>query len=288
MDGRLVGGDDTDWHSVGSDGTDEIDRRSRGRPVNPSDTFVERSLALARRDGTWTPPQLRSASTVVLLRDTPSGLETYLMRRARSMAFAPGMHVFPGGGVDEADLTTGALLSAHAFPFTEACIRAAANEEEVRALVACAIREVREEAGVVLTEGDLVLADHWITPEAESHRYDVRFFAARLPVGQDARPHGTEADHAVWISPSKALDAHRAGELPMLPPTVAAIAFLAAHATADQVLSAAANRWLAPRMPRALVGEDGSLRWVIVNERTGEVLADRIGPPEASEVEGIR
>lgn len=254
--------------------------------MSAPDLFIERSMALARQDGSWTPPLLRSASTVVLLRDAPTGLETYIMRRARSMAFAPGMHVFPGGGVAVEDLSTGAGIPADDFPFQVAAARASADEPEMRALVACAIREVHEEAGVVLTARDLVLADHWITPEAESHRYDVRFFAAVLPAGQDARPHGTEADHAAWISPTAALAAFHAGGLPMLPPTVGAIAFLAAHDRAADVLAAAAQRDLAPRMPRALVNDDGTLRWVIVNERTGEVLAERLGPPEASEVVG--
>jgi len=256
--------------------------------VTTPSTFMDRAIALARQDGTWTPPALRSASTVVLLRDTPSGLQTYLMRRAQSMAFAPGMHVFPGGGVADEDVATGAMFAEEDFPFAQACHRASADEVEVRALVACAIREVFEEAGVVLSARDLVLADHWITPEAESHRYDVRFFGALLPDGQDARPHGTEADEATWITPAAALDAYRAGELPMLPPTVAAVAFLAAHGTADEALAAAARRRLAPRMPRALVDGDGSIRWVIVNERTGEVLQERFGPPEASEVDGVK
>lgn len=256
--------------------------------MTPPETFIERAAALARQDGTWTPPALRPASTVVLLRDAPTGLQTYVMRRAPSMAFAPGMHVFPGGGVDEVDHLAGALLAEDEFPFADSCARASADEQHLRALVACAIREVREEAGVTLAAGDLVLADHWITPEAETHRYDVRFFAARLPEGQDARPHGTEADRAIWIEPHAALMAYRSGDLPMLPPTVAAVAFLATCESAEHALAEAAVRDVAPRMPRALVDRDGSLRWVIVNERTGEVLEERLGPPEASEVAGIR
>ena len=45
----------------------------------------------------------RHAATVVLLRDAPAGLEVYLLRRAGTMAFAAGMHVFPGGSVDPRD-----------------------------------------------------------------------------------------------------------------------------------------------------------------------------------------
>src|SRR4051794_30675319 len=48
-------------------------------------------------DGSITPPATRDASTVVLLRDGVNGLEAYLLRRASTMSFGPGMHVFPGG-----------------------------------------------------------------------------------------------------------------------------------------------------------------------------------------------
>jgi 8-oxo-dGTP pyrophosphatase MutT (NUDIX family) len=50
------------------------------------------------------PAAARDASTVVLLRPAASGgFEVYLLRRRRSMAFAPGAHVFPGGSVDPRD-----------------------------------------------------------------------------------------------------------------------------------------------------------------------------------------
>ncbi len=48
-------------------------------------------------------PPTRDAATIVLLRDGAGGLEAYLLRRVASMAFAAGMHVFPGGRVDPAD-----------------------------------------------------------------------------------------------------------------------------------------------------------------------------------------
>ena len=45
----------------------------------------------------------RPAATVMLLRDTPGGISVFLMRRHAKMAFAAGVMVFPGGGVDERD-----------------------------------------------------------------------------------------------------------------------------------------------------------------------------------------
>ena len=49
------------------------------------------------------PVEPRPAATVVLLREGAAGLEALLTHRPATMAFAPGVHVFPGGRVDPAD-----------------------------------------------------------------------------------------------------------------------------------------------------------------------------------------
>lgn len=58
-------------------------------------------------DGTSTPVEPRNAATVVLMRRGQTAeagaLEVYLLRRHLDMAFAGGMAVFPGGGVDPRD-----------------------------------------------------------------------------------------------------------------------------------------------------------------------------------------
>src|SRR6478736_6516235 len=45
----------------------------------------------------------RPAATVVLVRPGADGLEVLLAHRPATMAFAPGVHVFPGGSVDAGD-----------------------------------------------------------------------------------------------------------------------------------------------------------------------------------------
>ena len=64
-----------------------------------------RRTARAFADGDATPVEPRDAATVVLLRTATGGggLEVYLLRRHGVMAFAAGMCVFPGGGVDPRD-----------------------------------------------------------------------------------------------------------------------------------------------------------------------------------------
>ncbi|HZX07535.1 MAG TPA: NUDIX hydrolase, partial [Kribbella sp.] len=54
-------------------------------------------VALEYLQGARTPASARPAATVILVRDAP--LEVYLLRRQRTMAFAAGMTVFPGGRV---------------------------------------------------------------------------------------------------------------------------------------------------------------------------------------------
>ncbi|RZJ06957.1 MAG: MBL fold metallo-hydrolase, partial [Haliea sp.] len=49
------------------------------------------------------PGALRPAATVLLLRDTPRGLEVLMTRRSATARFAPNAYVFPGGSVDAAD-----------------------------------------------------------------------------------------------------------------------------------------------------------------------------------------
>lgn len=100
----------------------------------------------------------RDSATVVLLRDGVGGLETYLLRRAASMAFAAGMHAFPGGAVDPRDADLPAWC--WAGPPAEAWAPAlSAPPPLARALVCAAVRETFEETGVLLagvSGGDLV------------------------------------------------------------------------------------------------------------------------------------
>ena len=95
------------------------------------------------------PVPVRDASTVVLLRDAPSGgIEAYLLRRTSAMEFASGMYVFPGGRVDPAD--TGDHLPWAGPPVEEVMHALGAEPALARALVCAAVRETFEECGVLL------------------------------------------------------------------------------------------------------------------------------------------
>jgi 8-oxo-dGTP pyrophosphatase MutT (NUDIX family) len=279
----------------------------------------ERARALLA--GEWQPPPVRDASTVVLLRDADM-LETYLMRRAATMAFAAGMYVFPGGRIDDSDGDMD-------LPWTDVRVdprRMTASDRQARGLIVGAVREVFEETGVLLAVDDsgrvpeeddaweddraavaesspalaqvlarrglridpglLPLWTHWVTPEVESKRYDVRFFVAAVPPGQRARDVSGEADQVVWTSPATALGDYARGRLPMLPPTVATLADLAALPDVATVLASAADRDVRPLMPRPRVDDDGVIAWDVIDVRDGSVVVRLPAEPAGSEVAG--
>lgn len=220
----------------------------------------------------------RSAATVMILRERWPGVDVFMLRRVATMAFAPRMMVFPGGGVDPRDADPG-LPWAGPSP-KEWGRTLVADEPTARALVVAAAREVFEECGVLLAgaDADTVVGDvggpqwraeraallsheaslaqvlirrglvlrtdllraraRWITPEFEPKRYDTRFFAALLPAGQIADGQTSEADHADWADPARLLRDYASGAVMMLPPTVVCVEQLAAALSAGDFMAA--------------------------------------------------
>jgi 8-oxo-dGTP pyrophosphatase MutT (NUDIX family) len=260
-----------------------------GRRFPPE--FAERVRRLEAGELEVAPP--RDAATIALLRESTDGPEVYLLRRVKGMAFAGGMHVFPGGSVDPADATADI---AWAGPAASAWADAFRCEEPLaRALVCAAVRETFEESGVLLAGPgpDEVLGDvstdeweaeraalearqqslsellarrslvlradllrplaHWITPEVEAKRFDTRFFLARMPEGQVCREVGGEADERLWLRPADAL----ASGAFLMPPTAAVLEDLAAHPDVDSALAAA--RTMTTVLPVARLDGDGQV-----------------------------
>jgi len=202
-----------------------------------------RQASLLAGDGLWIPPEPRPAATMVLIR---AG-EVLLLRRAPSMAFAPGMHVFPGGGVDAVD---------HQHPDP---------------LLACAVRETIEEVAIHVPT--CVLIDRWVTPEIEERRYDVFFYLAET--NEFGVLSTSEADAMVWLEPGEALHLHERGELPMLRPTSAVLEGLVNGAFEG-------NREIRAKLPR--LRGDGT--WDVIDASSGEVLASGIEGPARAETDG--
>jgi 8-oxo-dGTP pyrophosphatase MutT (NUDIX family) len=230
---------------------------------------------------------------VLLVRDHPdpppgrTPLQVFLQRRVAGMAFAGGMTVFPGGGVDSTDRPDADRWTGPDPGWWGERLACAADL--AGALVHAAVRETFEECGVLLAgpglpdglerhRGDLVarrrtfpdlLADtglvlradllrpwaRWITPPGAPRRYDTAFFAALVPDGQEADAHTTEAVEATWWHPVEALERRHAGDMKLMPPTLRTLQEIAEHPDSAAVLAAADERVIRPITPE--VRQDG-------------------------------
>lgn len=215
--------------------------------------------------------EVRPAATVVLLRPGPAGIEALLTRRPTTMAFAGDMHVFPGGRVDAADadpeLHARSALSADA---AAAALGGDLAPEVALAAHIAAIRELFEEAGVLLADGaastarlgeartallrgetdlpalardldlrlraDLLIPlSRWVTPPGYQRRFDARFFAAALPDGVEPSFEGGEVVAHAWHRPTDALAAMADGRLAMWLPTSTTLQQLEHVSATDEI-----------------------------------------------------
>ena len=269
-------------------------------------------LARAFLRGDKTPAEPRHASTVILLRDGSGGPEAYLLRRVKGMAFAGGMHVFPGGSVDPAD------AEAHTGwagpPASQWARWFAADEPLARALVCAAVRETFEECGVLLAgpsehelladvssdeweaervaleareqslselldrRGLVLRADllrpfaHWITPEVEPKRFDTRFFLAQMPAGQVCRHVGGEADERLWVRVKDALGQ----SLTLMPPTYTSLSDLSGYDTVRQALDE--DRQVKVVAPKLVLLPDDTVKFVVPGDPDYPDLPDAEAP----------
>ena len=204
----------------------------------------------------------RPAATVLLLRDSPQGVEVLMTRRSMTASFAPGAYVFPGGGIDDAD----ASVDTHAL-----ARRRPTQDDRLLTQAIAAIRESFEELGVLLARhpdgrhasaadvasldrhtplaaqcsrrGLALAADevfvlaHWITDRDLSRRFDVPFLVARMPDGQEPVADEKEQFEPVWVRPADALERHRAGQFFLIFPTIRTLERMRSFPCVDDVLA---------------------------------------------------
>lgn len=240
------------------------------------------------------PAPPRDAATVALITDGRSGLEVFVLRRDAGMSFAGGMTVFPGGGVDRRDgdraiawsgpqpawwarrldcdeTQARALVCAAVRETFEECgvllagsgqrgdvVTDAGRYHDARAALAgreISLAQLFTDNGLVLRSDLLMPWSRWITPVAETRRFDARFFVAALPDGQ--RPDGatSEATAAGWSRPRTLLDRHAQHRVGLMPPTQVTLAELDEHPDAATALRA--SRAIEPVMPRLVQERDG-------------------------------
>lgn len=198
---------------------------------------------------------LRTASTVLLLRDGGSGMEIFMVQRHHQIEFSSGALVFPGGSTDPVDLeiasdpqlvpdsagldssAVGIRIGGIRETFEESGIllaRPRGSAELVAASQLVAIDPLR----AALDEGKLSFADvlrdnalipaidrlfpfaHWITPVNMPKRFDTHFLLAMAPPDQIGKHDGRESVDSIWLSPRDALDGAESGRFKLPFPTI--------------------------------------------------------------------
>jgi ribonuclease/clavin/mitogillin len=201
----------------------------------------------------------KDAAAVVMLRadSDPDDPQVFWARRGERMAFLGGFYAFPGGQRDSSDAETP----------VENC-----DDEERRAMISCAARELFEETGVLaargadtLTKGqldslyddltssrmtfaqmlahydlrldarDFTFAGRWVTPPFSPRRFDTLFVVVNCPRKQEPRVRTTEFDRGEWTGARAALARWRSSEVLVAPPVLHAIQTLAGGLTDDLV-----------------------------------------------------
>jgi 8-oxo-dGTP pyrophosphatase MutT (NUDIX family) len=236
----------------------------------------------------------KDASTLVIVRPKDGGgIDVFCVERNKKSRFMGGAIVFPGGKLDGSDvlaewtpLTTPPRLPTRgSVPFTS-------SDAHFRSLAIAGARETLEEAAILhvsdgrvkqeelfalrkelttvpdalraflskrrlrLDLGALHPFARWITPEAESRRFDARFFVAIAPEGQTGFHDEHETMASFWATPAEVLRRFEAGEVQLMPPTHRTIAMLGDCSSTEEVLWLANSSNLDPICPRLVKHAD--------------------------------
>ncbi|MBI1944422.1 MAG: NUDIX hydrolase [Deltaproteobacteria bacterium] len=193
-----------------------------------------------------TPAAPRLAATIMLCRPREHGFELLFVKRHGASGFMGGAHVFPGGRIEDNDSGVPLDVAGSALPELPAA--------EAARVLAGAVRETKEEAGLDVDPASLRAWAHWITPEAEPKRFDTWFFLAPVPAHTVAIIDQHEAVEHAWHSPKAALAAHARGELTLMPPTLATVEDLAVFASIAEA-AASVRRPLPTIRPHLIYGD---------------------------------
>ena len=212
------------------------------------------------------PALIRNAATVLLLRDTPQGIEVLMTRRSMTASFAPGAYVFPGGCIDatdcaahgqstrretQSDLYLTQAIAAIRESFEELGVLLAkhansgqsAGRHVTTADIAALDRKAPFAAqckagGLTLAGSDVFVLAHWVTDRDLPRRFDVPFLVARMPDGQEPVADESEQFEPEWIRPLDALARYQAGSFFIIFPTIRTLERLQHYASVDSVLNA--------------------------------------------------
>jgi 8-oxo-dGTP pyrophosphatase MutT (NUDIX family) len=236
-------------------------------------------------------PPARDAATLVVAREASGGgIEVFCVERQKA-GFLGGAVVFPGGKLDAGDLDPG--WEGCSSPPLPTRTPIAVDPAALRGLAIAACREALEEAailpiaGAALTHAELLawrsaLAGgtatlrpllaarglrldlrslhplaRWVTPIAESRRFDTRFFLY-VPDGATKGAHDDhETTASFWATPSDVLDRHASRTLVLTPPTHRTLQVLAGARDTREAIAIADASCLEPICPHVVMQRDG-------------------------------
>jgi 8-oxo-dGTP pyrophosphatase MutT (NUDIX family) len=219
--------------------------RPAGKRIFPLNVD-QREAAQAWVDfGERTPGKPRFASSVVLLKDSPTGLQTFLTYRPGSSPL--GIVAFPGGTVEPADDDVTDWVGPSPSQWAKGL--GIASVELAKRHIVAAIRETFEETGILLAGPDasslvegvsgpewmkareaiaaqdttfaallerrglalrtdlLKPLSHWLSPDFAHRRFDTRYFAAARPVSQEPTLLSSKGVWGRWASAADVLAA---------------------------------------------------------------------------------
>ena len=238
---------------------------------------------------------LRTAATVLLLREGGSGMEIFMVQRNREIEFSSGALVFPGGSMDPADREIAAdpaLVSDRGGLDVDAAairiggIRETFEESGIMlarprgstALIPAAELAALEPQRIALDEGNVSFADilrqnallpaidllvpfaHWITPVNMPKRFDTHFLLALAPADQIGKHDGKESVDSVWLSPKEALDSAASGRFNLPFPTIRNLIKLDKLGTAQAAMDFARTTPVVTVVPEMSRNENGTTR----------------------------
>jgi len=220
--------------------------------------------ALAPESG-LPPPRISAAVVLWRWREGggPDDVDVYWVKRSESLPFMGGWHAFPGGGMSRNDVQvpiSGEPLTGAEAPPAAGLPESLRDLDEpgpdlLPGLAACALRELFEETGILLSApsidpeelpearrallagersfadilqgfgvrldaSHLVYAGRWVTPPFAPVRFDNRFFLLQWPPEAPAQPsiYPGELEYGTWIAPAEAWEAWRRGDVLAAPP----------------------------------------------------------------------
>ncbi len=243
----------------------------------------------------------RLAATILVCKDGPEGLETFMVVRHHKIDFASGALVFPGGKLADSD----SHPEVRGF-----CDGAEGLDDAELALQVAGIREVFEETGVLLARqrgdtalipaerlaglehyreplntGELGILDflkteelvlacdcmhkfaHWITPPMMPKRFDTHFFIARAPEDHVGTHDGSESVDSVWITPERVIREAEEGKWTVIFPTRCNLMLLGQSGNVDDAIAASRARKIVTINP--WVEKEGDTSYICIPPEAG-------------------